>query len=282
MKCFFVSDLHGKMDRYEKLILNIKIERPDILFIGGDILPNFSSFTRPENDDFINDYLIPTFLELKQELKHRYPKVFIILGNDDPKVEEEKILQGEKTGIWEYLHNKRTVFKGYSIYGYANIPPTPFLLKDWERYDVSRYVDPGCVHPTEGTRSVNEAADIKFETIAKDLDLLAGEDKSDKSVFLFHSPPYKSNLDRAALDEVVIDHVPADVHVGSIAIQRFIEEKQPLLTLHGHIHESSRITGSWKDKINKTVMFSAALEPPELAIVVFDLEHLDLATRIIT
>ncbi len=281
MKCFFVSDLHGKIDRYEKLILNIKIERPDILFIGGDILPNFNSFIRPKNQDFINDYLIPKFIELKLELEHKYPKVFIIMGNDDPKIEEEKILQGEQIGIWEYLHNKRTVFNGYTFYGYANVPPTPFLLKDWERYDVSRYVDPGCVHPTEGVRSFNETEDIKYATITKDLALLAGENNLGKAIFLFHSPPYKSNLDRAALDEVVIDHVPADVHVGSIAIQRFIEEKQPLLTLHGHIHESSRITGSWNDKIDKTFMFSAALEPPELAIIEFELNHLNLAKRLI-
>jgi len=43
MKCFFVSDLHGKIDRYEKLIERIKIERPALLFVGGDILPNFNS-----------------------------------------------------------------------------------------------------------------------------------------------------------------------------------------------------------------------------------------------
>ncbi|PLX24040.1 MAG: hypothetical protein C0599_03115 [Salinivirgaceae bacterium] len=281
MKCFFVSDLHGKVDRYEKLIHNIEVEQPDILLIGGDILPNFGSFIKAEYDDFITDYLIPLFQDLRQKLKEKYPKVFLILGNDDPKAEEEKIIKGQQDEIWEYLHNRKLTYNGYKFYGYANIPPTPFMLKDWERYDVSRYVDPGCVHPTDGTRSIEEKEDVKFATIAKDLSALVSDEALDKAIFLFHSPPYKTNLDRAALDDIVIDHVPADVHVGSIAIQRFIEEKQPLLTLHGHIHESSRITGSWKDKINQTTMFSAALEPPELAIVVFDLEQLDLANRIV-
>jgi Icc-related predicted phosphoesterase len=281
MKCFFVSDLHGKVDRYEKLIRHIKTVPPEVLFIGGDILPNMSSFIHTEYDDFLVDYLIPTFKELKKELKDRYPKIFLILGNDDPKIEEPKVLQTQEGGLWDYIHNKKVDFKGYTFYGYANIPPTPFLLKDWERYDVSQYVDPGCVHPTEGMRSVEEKEDIKFATIAKDLKVLVGEDSLGRAIFLFHSPPYKTKLDRAALDDEMIDHVPADVHVGSIAIQRFIEEKQPLLTLHGHIHESSRITGSWKDKIGQTIMFSAALEPPELAIVVFDLEQLELGQRII-
>jgi len=35
--------------------------------------------------------------------------------------------------------------------------------------------------------------------------------------------------------------------VGSIAVRRFIEERQPLLTLHGHIHESARLTGDWRE-----------------------------------
>lgn len=77
----------------------------------------------------------------------------------------------------------------------------------------------------------------------------------------------------------MIDHAPLDVHVGSIAIRRFIEARQPLLTLHGHIHESSRITGSWKDSLGKTLMFSAAHDGPELCLVRFQLDSLETATR---
>lgn len=281
MKCFFVSDLHGKIDRYEKLLDQITTETPDVLFIGGDILPNFHTIVDYEYNDFIFDYLIPKFQTLKSQLKEKYPKIFIILGNDDPKIEENKIIQGQKRCLWEYIHNKKVEFNNYVIYGYANIPPTPFLLKDWERYDVSRYVDPGCIHPTEGKRTIEEKEDIEYATIYTDLQVLTGNDNLEKSVFLFHSPPYKTKLDRADLDGQIIDHVPLDVHVGSIAIQRFIEERQPLLTLHGHIHESSRITGSWKDKLNSTFMYSAAYEFPKLAIVKFVLNNLDNAERLI-
>ncbi len=279
MKCFFVSDLHGKISRLETLFNQIEIDSPDILFIGGDIFPSFHLLI--EYDDFILDYLIPKFQTLKSKLKEKYPKIFIILGNDDPKIEENKIIQGQNRSLWEYVHNKKVEFNNYVIYGYANIPPTPFLLKDWERYDVSRYVDPGSVHPTEGKRTIEEKEDIEYTTIYNDLQALTGNDNLEKSIFLFHSPPYKTKLDRADLDEQVIDHVPLDVHVGSIAIQRFIEERQPLLTLHGHIHESSRITGDWKDKSNNTLMFSAAYEFPKLAIIKFDLNHLDKAQRFI-
>jgi len=49
--------------------------------------------------------------------------------------------------------------------------------------------------------------------------------------------------------------------------------------LHGHIHESARLTGFWKDRIGRTHMFSAAHDGPELALVRFSLENPESATR---
>jgi Icc-related predicted phosphoesterase len=77
----------------------------------------------------------------------------------------------------------------------------------------------------------------------------------------------------------MVDHAPLDVHVGSIAIRRFIEARQPLLTLHGHDHESARLTGAWKERIGRTVCLSAAHDGPELALVRFDLARPADATR---
>ena len=59
-------------------------------------------------------------------------------------------------------------------------------------------------------------------------------------------------------------------HVGSIAIKRFIEEKKPPVTLHGHIHESTRLTGIWKELIGETWSFNAAHDGPELSVVIFN------------
>ncbi len=281
MECFFVSDLHGIMSRYKKLFKQIKEEKPGALFIGGDIFPNFFAVSNEGYEDFTLDFLIPSFKKLKAELQDDYPHVFLILGNDDPKVEEPKILEGQELGLWNYIHEKKVELGQYSVFGYSNVPPTPFLFKDWERYDVSRFVDPGCVHPTEGSRSVDPGTDIEFTTIAKELEILINDQDLSKSIFLFHSPPYKTYLDRAALDGKTFEYVPLDVHVGSIAIQRFIEERQPMLTLHGHIHESSRITGHWKEQKGKTWMFSAAYEFPDLAIIKFDPGKLEDATRVV-
>ena len=277
MNCFFVTDLHGKTSRYQALINEIKKELPDVVLIGGDLLPGFNTLY----SDFITEYLIPKFEELKTELNESYPKIFIIMGNDDPRIEEEKLIEAEKLGIWDYINEKKIAYKSYDFYGYAYVPPTPFRLKDWEKFDVSRFVDIGCVSPLEGSRTIAvNTIDIEHYIIAKDLQRLMPDDLS-KAIYLFHAPPYKTHLDRADLDGRIVDHVQVDVHVGSIAIKNFIENKQPKITLHGHIHESSRITGYWQQKINNTYSYSAAWDGTELALVRFDPEFPEKAERIL-
>lgn len=280
---FFVSDIHGSIERYNKLFLKIEEEIPDAVFLGGDLLPSgLYMFTSEDNvpKDFIEEVLKKGFIKLKEKLKNKYPRIFIILGNDDSRIDEESFIKGESQGVWEYVHNKKLKFGDFNVYGYSYVPPTPFLMKDWEKYDVSRYVDPGCVPPEEGSRSVFVKKDnIVYSTIQKDIELLVDNADVSKSIFLFHTPPYKTKLDRAALDGQMFEHAPLDVHVGSIAVQRFIENKQPLVTLHGHIHESAAITGSWQDKIGDTYAFSAAHDKKELALVRFDPNVLEKATR---
>jgi len=281
--CFFVSDLHGHISRYTRLFERIVTEQPQAVFIGGDILPSGLMPFAPARSvyhDFLADYLTPQFESLKEKLQEKYPRIFIILGNDDGKFEEESVKNMATRGLWEYIHQHKLEFGDYQVYGYTYVPPTPFLLKDWERYDVSRYVDPGCVSPEEGIRSVDVSIEeVRYATIAADLDLLVRADDLSRSIFLFHSPPHHCNLDRAALDGKKVDHAPLDVHVGSIAVRRLIELHRPLLTLHGHIHESARLTGSWQDRIGETYCFSAAHDGPELSLVRFDPDRPEMASR---
>lgn len=64
-----------------------------------------------------------------------------------------------------------------------------------------------------------------------------------KAVFMIHVPPHDSGLDTAPiLNENLRPTISAgDVlrgPVGSTAVRKLIETYQPLLTIHGHIHES--------------------------------------------
>lgn len=280
---FFVSDLHGDVERYRKLFEAIDEEQPHAVFLGGDLLPSGLSAINSldfAHEDFINDFLARKMQALREALGTAYPRVFLILGNDDSRSQEAAMIAAGATGVWEYTHDRRVSLLDYDIYGYSYVPPTPFLLKDWEKYDVSRYVDPGCVSPEQGYRSVPVPRErVRYATIEKDLAELVGDRPLDRAIFLFHSPPYDTALDRAALDGKMVDHVPLDVHVGSIAIERLVRERQPLVTLHGHIHESARLTGSWSQRIGRTHCFSAAHDGPELALVRFDPEDPAAATR---
>jgi Icc-related predicted phosphoesterase len=275
--CFFVSDLHGKKSRYERLFAAMQSEQPALVLLGGDLLPHPRV---SEHDDFLLEYVAAELQKLKAVLGSAYPVIGLILGNDDARCFEPSAEKGEEHGLWSYLHMRSQKFGEYEVYGYSYVPPTPFLLKDWERYDVSRYVDPGCIPPTEGKRTVEiDPDEAEYSTIQKDLEKMTEGKDLGRSIFLFHSPPYQSKLDRAALDGMKFDHVPLDVHVGSIAIQRFIAERQPYITLHGHIHESSSITGDWQEHIGNTYSFSAAWHCQELAVVKFFLDEPSTAVR---
>lgn len=73
------------------------------------------------------------------------------------------------------------------------------------------------------------------------------------AIFNLHVPPHGSGLDTAMeLDEqlrpVLTAGQPHQIPVGSSAVRQLIEEYQPMLALHGHIHESRGIT-----RIGRTV-----------------------------
>jgi uncharacterized protein len=76
------------------------------------------------------------------------------------------------------------------------------------------------------------------------LDALAQQVRDPRrAIFMIHVPPHDSGLDTAPLlDENLRPTVSAgDVlrgPVGSTAVRRIIESYQPVLSVHGHIHES--------------------------------------------
>jgi Icc-related predicted phosphoesterase len=63
------------------------------------------------------------------------------------------------------------------------------------------------------------------------------------------------------------------MEVGSKAVYDFIEKNQPLLALHGHIHESPQMTGKWFAELVKT----ACIQPGQLddfTYVAIDLDNM--------
>jgi Icc-related predicted phosphoesterase len=278
MRVLFVSDLHGDQSKYIKLSQVMTEALPDTVLIGGDILPNYF---RMEPAEFVESFLKPLLSDLKQQLKEKYPKIFYIFGNDDPASALEYFRNEISTELMKYINLTSVNINGCVISGYGYVPPTPFLLKDWEKYDVSRFVPRDAVSPEEGIRTVEVPMNmIRYSNISEDLEnLQKNTGVMTNCICLFHAPPYETTLDK--IKNADINGNVRIVGVGSIAVRRFIEKYRPKITLHGHIHESAMISGSWKDRIGNTYCFSAAHNGPELAIVSFDSENPENAERLL-
>jgi len=88
--------------------------------------------------------------------------------------------------------------------------------------------------------------DITEEALAEKIEEMAGQVKNMKNcIFNLHVPPVNSTLDNAPLlneNLMPVDSGQRMVGVGSSAVRKAIEKHQPLLGLHGHIHESKGFT----------------------------------------
>jgi len=88
------------------------------------------------------------------------------------------------------------------------------------------------------------ARDTEEDELARRLDQVASLlEAPERAVLVIHVPPYDSGLDLCPELDEKLQIVHRGGHVlmkpaGSPAVRALIERLQPLLTLHGHIHES--------------------------------------------
>jgi uncharacterized protein len=98
----------------------------------------------------------------------------------------------------------------------------------------------GDVTPTPWNTEREYEEDELYRRIVEMLDAVPADRRT---VVNFHCPPYGSGLDIAAeLDEtlkpVIRGARPSMIPVGSKAVRAAVKEYQPVVGLHGHIHES--------------------------------------------
>jgi uncharacterized protein len=150
-------------------------------------------------------------------------RAYVIPGNDDPWSIDEVLASGESVMACD----EKVVEVGpheLVSFGYSNRTPwrTPRELDETEIY----------------TR----------------LKLLTDQLESpERAIFNIHVPPWESGLDTAFEVDDELRYVtkggrPHEVPTGSRAVRQLIEETQPMLSLHGHIHESKGVA-----KIGRTV-----------------------------
>ena len=271
MVVVYTSDLHGNKENYQELFELAEQRKAQAIIIGGDMLPIHGPFkySLQEQQNFIFSYLEPKI----RDFRSRAPQttIYAMLGNDDWQASNVHLETLVAKGTLRLLHGeKHELGSGYELVGYSHVPPTPFTIKDGERRDL---LD-DAVDGQRCTACVSQGSKIivvdprryfaSMNSIEEELEELPTARDPRKTVYVMHSPPFRTNLDRLFDGR----------WIGSQAIRAFVEKYQPYLTLHGHIHESSEISGTYWDRIGKTICINPGQSTEELYAVVFELEDI--------
>ncbi|HEY2768322.1 MAG TPA: hypothetical protein VGI76_08695 [Solirubrobacteraceae bacterium] len=177
-----------------------------------------AALTEDERERWFAQVMLETFerwLQIADErLAQSDVRCFLMPGNDDPPGIDDAVQRARRV---ESCDERIVEFGGHEMVslGYSNLTPfhSPRELEEDELYR-------------------------RIERLAEQLRRPAS------AIFNLHVPPYDSTLDTAAeLDEsltvVTVGGEPKRIPVGSTAVRELIERYQPLLSLHGHVHESA-------------------------------------------
>ncbi len=176
---------------------------------------------------------VENWLELSRSLlANSQKKMYLLLGNDDPRDILDAIRSGTNENIIDINEKNFTLDCGIEGIGVPFSNVTPWKL-------------PG---------------DVPEDELQSEIEKLAsGVQDIHHSIFLIHVPPVDTAIDEAPLLEDL--KIKVDVtgikttHVGSIAVRSSIEKFQPMLSLHGHIHESRGVS-----RIGKTLCINPGSE----------------------
>jgi uncharacterized protein len=275
-KVFFATDLHGSEVCWKKFLNAAKFYDADVLICGGDMTGKAIVPIVAENGHYTvtlggESQAVPAeqVAEVENNIRRRgyYPlqmsvervheldqdpakraacfqevmldgvdrwmkmaadklrgtgvRIFVSPGNDDEMEVDDVIRRAELVELGE---GRVMEFDGFSMISTGWSNPTP-----WKTH-----------------REELE------EELARRIDAMASQvaDPS-RAIFNLHCPPFKSGLDEApAIDaDLRLLHGGRALRpVGSTAVREAIEKRQPLLSLHGHIHESKGAV-----KIGKTL-----------------------------
>ena len=176
-----------------------------------------------------------------------------MLGNDDLLAADEMFdnLCDRFENVSNIAGRKFSV-NGYEFIGMNYILDHPFGCKDRvvteTHYIPQRQLSPvaGISNAIDYDRIYNwlEYSRTELPHMCDVLKKLPLPDDMQKTVYIMHMPPAGLRLGQLRYQ---------DLDIGSVDIYEFLKEKQPLLSLHGHIHESPDTEkGKWINQIYQT------------------------------
>ena len=280
MKILYVTDLHGDKSKYRKS-LDIAVEKNiGVIVNGGDMLPKLGE-RHLEQPIFINEFLRDYFSELE-----RYGITYLaMLGNDD--LLSVDGLFDTVCGEYENVHNiagKKVRIGGYEFIGMNHILDHPFGCKD-RVVTETHYIPQRQLSPVAGIsneygydRIYNwlEYSRTELPYMCDILNDLPEPENPQQTVYVMHMPPAGLRLGQLLYQ---------DLDIGSVDIYEFLKERQPLLSLHGHIHESPDTQkGRWINQIRSTACIQTGqteLHDNDMVYAEIDLQSREYSRKVI-
>ncbi len=266
-KVLFASDFHGQTSAYAGLVDFARARTPNAVVLGGDLLPfpNIGEDALEVQRRFVADELHVVLTTLAEYGVDAYA----IHGNDDWAAALGELERLADEG-WVRLIHKRSakLAEGWSIAGLGLVPVTPFYMKDFDRRDHPGWqpaVEPPVVMLSDDGAVREDTLDTVMArpTIQEELAELVELSDPARTVYVVHTPPADCQLD--------VMH--GGHHIGSQALRRFLEKHRPPYSLHGHVHESSELTGAIHDRVGPTLSVN-----PGASLMGFRGAWLDLET----
>jgi len=232
-----VSDLHGLKPRFA-LLARLLEEGIDTLLVAGDVARG--GYPEVQQADVRENF----GLLLKGR---RGVRIFAIPGNDDWTIVGGTLREFEEVSV--PTDRAFPLDARLSVAGYPFVPVTPFMMKDYEKWDtpdepvlpagredleralVERGINISGLR-SEGTALREFAFDLadRTENIAADMERLAALSDPRDTIYLIHCPP--AGYRDGGLSP------QGSKPIGSRAVLDFIRKHKPRLTVHGHSHEA--------------------------------------------
>ena len=278
-RIFFATDVHGSEQCWRKFINAAEIYKANIIILGGDItgkaiLPLIQRGGNYEGSFLGKELAYPAEkveeLEKMISSKGYYPyrtspEEFEELKSDAKRRDELFIkLMTDTMRRWMKFADDRLGKKDVKCFvcpGNDDMPEIDSIIRESKCVinaegrmlsidDCHEMISLGWTNPTPW----NTFKECSEEELCEKIERLASQLKNtDNGVFNLHAPPYGCGIDEAPeIDKTLKLKSRVLVPVGSTAVRDAIQKYQPLVGLHGHIHEARGFV-----RIGKTWCFNA-------------------------
>ncbi len=271
MKIFYAADLHGGETAFRKFTNAGPFYKADIVIFGGDFTGKMVVPIVEKDGVYMCTYYGSTVKikkekdlpDLERNLRNAGFYPFIVSEQELNQMNEadaEQVIKEKQCDVlsnWIKLADER--------FRTANIPciMIPGSVDDFYLDQIlhsGSFIQNGDEKIIEvngleilslggGKHSVfNYPREFSEEELAEKINELASQVKDmSKCIFNIHIPPYDTDLDQGTLYDddlkpVLDGDSLATAPCGSKAIREAIERYQPLLSLHGNVHESRGVT----------------------------------------